>query len=1073
MLEFANISAKMHTPLRYVRCLHPACITWVGTRLEDRQKGVPILCPLCRSSIELPTVPRFRPARELARPISDLSLEALRDWAVELAAIDQSRNVAKAERLAKAIHVLCEATHQGYTAGGALNDALDMLRLRVATTLESLSLPAELVFETLEGRTNSPRLRSTADRLFRSLPLLAQLRVGQVHFSRAIDLELAETDPQREFDPDALFVIALAACAARALAQSTDAQVQEARVQLATHFRRLSALPCSGSRQVNVILGHPSAWLNSPSSLEETLLAHQQQCPYPRHRARIVSSWPVLAQAGVLSFAQMAQCVELGAEQLDDDGQLYACRSLLETDAPPGRSTAERWHVLAIILRIAARIQSAEKHAEVLQHIATVATKTKDSQPPSVFLNPVETPLVAAVFAPRDPSNAEEVDACLHALSRLWRSIAPLVSQGFDLCLLASLYWPSLTSAHQASSRSTEPIQLVRRWAQLWDELWQALYQLAEASPDADRLRPLLYAIGKKREEARQKRLANAVIAAPPNHVLKRPLAPGWMSSVFLNHLLQVQDTHFAGVPTSAVDDLKRTAAHLQRHPAHDRSRHTYQFLSNFARALGNAIPATTPLQQYARRAWLIESFELLRLAAAEDAHPIAGRLESGLSDRARLYLGHGNPPSGIDLEAQLMHANLAELDTYPRAPSYLNDSVAAHLTKFFCANTRAKLDSLFANHTYGFPNALRQTSCYRMLGDLAALWQGKPLPNSPTDYELFWLPLALGLGRKEVQFRRRPVSAVVTPDIAPVLLERMIGAMATCVAAQSWFGPPVNDLGDLLMLLRRDPGTGRHWHGDLYAGLPVQPLVSLITLARMVALVGQMAWSEQDKLAFIRSGEVERDVLVAVRCAVCAAIAGWDQLPASQSLYTGFTCSLGDLFRAMDLPRPSNHDSSLDIYLPQRLLRLFNARERHSLRAHLARNEASANQPRCGAEYIQTQGGPRYVIWFVGTRRWLKIHASGPVPMAELLQHRSVTQHRIAMLWCQFAVLTYEAGRLCAYNGHTGEVLSIDAEYIPATLRSSSRSWSEFDVLYMFSFARADSAYVETYYTRLIGTNR
>lgn len=1063
----------MHTPLRYVRCPQPACLTWVGTRLEDRQKGVPILCPICQSFIELPTVPRFKPARELARPISDLSLEAMRDWAVEMAAIGQSQNVAKTERLAKAIHVLCEATQQGYTAGGALNDALDMLRLRVTETMESLSLPAELVFETTGSRTNSPRLRSTADRLFRSLPLLAQLPVGQVHFSRAIDLELAETDPQREFDPHALFVIALAACAARALVQSTDASVQEARVQLATHFRRLSTLPCSGSRQINVILGHPSAWLNSPSSLEETLLAHQQQCPYPRHRARIVSSWPVLAQAGVLSFAQMVQCVELGAEQLDDDGLLYACRSLLETDAPLGRSTAERWQVLAVLLRIAARIQSAEKHAEVLQHIATFASKTKDSQPPGVFLSPRETPLVASVFAPRDPSNTEEVDACLHALSRLWRSIAPLVPQSFDLSWLASQYWPSLASAHHASSRTAERSQLLRRWAQLWDELWGALYLLAETSPDADRLRPLLYAIGKEREEARQRRMANAVIAAPPNPVLKRPLAPGWMSSVFLNHLLQVQDSHFAGVPARAVDDLKRTTDHLQRQPTHDRSWQTYQFLSNFARALGNAIPATTPLQQYARRAWLIESFELLQLAATEAEHRMAGRLEPGLSDRARLYLGHGNLPSGIDIEAQLMHANLAAVEMYPRVQSYLNDSVEAHLTKFFCANTRAKLDALFANPTLGFPSALRQTSCYRMLGDLAALWQGKPLPNAPAEYEQFWKPLALGLGKKGVQFRRWPAEAAALPDVAPVLLERVIGAMASCVAAQSWFGPPVNDLGDLLMLLRRDPGTGRHWHGDLYAGLPVQPLVSLITLARMVARVGQMIWSEQDKLDFIRSGEVERDALVAVRCAVCAAIAGWDQLPASQSLYTGFTCSLGDLFRVMDLPRPSNHDSSLDIYLPQRLLRLFSARERHSLRAHLARNNASANQPRCSAEYIQTRGCPRYVIWFVGTRLWPQIQRSGPVPMAHLLQHRSVAQHRIARLWCQFTVLTYEAGQLCAYDGHTGQGIPIDAEYIPATIRSESRAWSDLDVVYLFSFARTDSEYVENYYTRLIENSR
>jgi len=1067
----------MSVVVRFVRCEN--CRTWNGLGAEARQLAKPIACAKvgCPGVIELPQGRAFEAAPEKAPALGDQSAQALEIWLRDVSVTLATQNVARAERLARACHAACEASLQQHNlAVGVLQIRAENLRLRFPEIALLLDLPTSLFLGKRVAGT-VPVL-GAADRLCQCLSLLRSDAL--LLHGAAVDLDPAIDEAQRTFSAGELFVLMFALAAASVVAKSGDAATLVLVDELRGYLHKRLGPRCDGSRAASVLLAYAPEWM-AETEVSTLLVSHLKQCIDDLHISRLLSALLALAAEGRFELESAFDLIQENSKSLDDRGRTRLVESLCAQAVESTGGNTVRWAILRVVLRLAATMAQSKYHSKVMESLESLLKFFLEQYDdlPEAWFSDLDATTMAGAFVPRQPLHRQDITLSLSALSCYFSLLGNNAAQHLHpetLATIASHTVQSLESTTADEQAKNQAKGLINKLAlrSFNAELFELIHDAADGQ--SAELRALLGRIAQARSR-RPARNTQQLLDEP----IPQLMAPGWMSSIYL-YTAQYQPDLLNGVglSESELELLQSLGMELRLRPHRQHEWGTLGKLSQFARMRATAIspPAGATLsfwQAFAKRAWLVESFALLQHAErAGEGNPgfVVDVSRSRLVDRGLQYRGDPDrTPSGIELEAEWLHHGEPPLDPYPKVPAPLRGTICGEVSWHFGQDTLDEVDTLLHEFRAGFGPHLEHTPAYQLLAALRRLViDGAHLRMNETSR--FWRLLRRSVWEEPREQRDGVI--VDSRCAAPTLMELALGSLARIIGPEEWLGPHTTELGELLALLRRDPGVGCDWHGDLYPEFrwAREPGVSLVTLARMAELIRCTPNQPAMSFDFAKYGQAERDLLSAVRGAVVHCASGIDKKePYCSYLYEEFCCTLREVHENMRLFEPTEGDRQ--IFFPQRLLRLFAASDRHNLIAHILKN------PRCqpltgGATTLITHGRvTRYCVWVFGSRLWK--NAEGVVVEVEpqkLLSHPSVTRHKIARLWLKLFVMTKQGDQIQVFDALTEQQIPIDSEHLPNDLRSQAPArfvHAPDTVIYAFSFAFHDTTLESVLYKPLM----
>lgn len=1055
----------MPTRARYSVCTK--CESWIGLPRSTREQDAPLDCPQCGAQIEVEVVGAFqRPPRRLPE-VTDYSVTAIEQWTQSVKVYRHTWNIARIERLARAWHVYSEVRSNQPATPKILE-----LGIAVIEAVQRFKLPYEAF---LDSDRRTPR--RAKERLRAALAVYDE--PGPLAFD--LDTEEGESLRQRQFYPKQMFSLTLALCAARLLLDPSNAtqdadlaQLQEA---LLGRLHDLLRFPCPGSRIVNVALG--AVDVLGPREREQWF-QHQEECQERFHVERALSAMPVAAKRGWIPLEQCYERIRQRANQLSERGRTKISETLASIDDLP--------RTLLAILELAQSTGSSDGHRNVMEaarEALRLHAFAVEFWPADLRVQLKHVVQSSMALAPRKPHHAADTAASLLLLSQLcyllWRGVPslPFIASLRTLAESVVSVIENLPSGGAAAFQSGEHDSYSQGILEILRGQDSRLFQRLQAEVQSLPLSEDGLAVWRRLRD--QRRALRQGEAAPNNQEHLR----GCLFSAYINS--EQSDTLFKTAWPAWSQERERHLrglySSLRIDPANAETRRTFWQAAMLSDYIAGSISSRDFWPTFARRQFLVEA-HLFLLRAAEpgrtdgdgfvfnaaslsgDQHVLADRY---YECRAPLL------PNGLSIEGELSFFGEPEVPAYPAPPG------TPATDRRFLLDLRQLFSTASWSDLISFCRRVRQV----------------PLPrkylNSPSEALLRWFAdLVLGDigegGRSDApaRYRREPQLTrmlwdclperstgasppQLTPGAAaPVLLEFLVRTLVRTQPARGWLGPQVRDLGELMALLRRDPGVGARWHSrvgnPLYADIHQEASASLITLSRMSHLVASRPFTPGDMVDGIPCGAVERCLLAGVRGAICEMAVGMpgQGVPYEAFLRERYTLTVEELHKGTGLPLRGFRLS--EIFFPERLLRLLASTSHHSLLRHVRDNAYQPPQGPGEVALAQENGLVRYAFWFFGSRRW---GSTEPTPLLQLAQHDSVSRHRILKHWMELWIVGRDSDRFVVIDAHTRRERSFNE--LPEQARHDFAQLSSDFVAYYSSVALHHPTSVERVYGALL----
>lgn len=986
---------------------------------------------------------------------ADLSVQSLKQWTKAVNVYGATLNVAHVERLARACHVACEAVRTHRVGSNEHAEAENLLHA-TQRAVGSLKLPSKLFLNS----DNRPLAAEDRLRAFSQ-----QKDTGP----RAIDLDEADcpSPAQQTFYPVPMFALTLAMAAARTLtgpaSATPTAAVERLLSELVSTLRKLIALPCSGARLVNLALGAVDLLGEADRGV---WMKHLDHCQEPRHRERLLALLPAAAQRHWISLPDCYARILEAAPHVSDGGLWHLGEKLVLLDDIPG--------TLIALLKLADLTRQSESHRNLMEALRDyLRDASLDPDAWALGLGEQLHHLVAdsTAFAPRRPYHPDDIANSLMAISNLsfslWRRqrlLPRIESMPGAARGLAEI----LNAGMQANDRIPK---LLRRWdSRLMDQLLAELQRM-ELTTES---RALLDQILRQRA------------AEPQSQEIEADRMPGWLLSTYLS--TYDPDTFFRtawpGWTDQRCKHLQTLHQALRQNKSSEETRRTAWQMGSLMQYMGQQLHGREFWPTFARRHCLIEAHALWS-RAGESERPNgpppftldADRLQNDLQTLAQAYYDSDQaiqPPHSLSLESDLRWQGEAALPlAYPRLLRGPSGYMLQRLTDLARSGSRDDvLDFCGELWMKPIPERLRESPVESLLHWFAVLLDDSPPPRTPVTGTTAGEP---ALGRMLAASIGRPAGSPLRPlspdAAAPALLEHLVRLLVRAFPATKWLGPQVRDLGELMALLRRDPGLGARWHSHptnpLYRDFAREPSASLITLARMSHLIASTGWPAGDEVDGIPCGALERSLLAALRGALCELAS---QYPGQGEPFAGYLRSryvleVTTLHQYTQLPL-SNFRR--EVFFPARFLPLLSPGNDYSLLHHVRSNPDQLPTLQPDEDRVETTGGlRRYAFWFYGSTRWNGTVKSLPAIVADL----SVNRHRIMKLWLDMRVVERAADVPTVLDAHTGGPSRLDD--LPLSARQAFSQLPRGYVAYYFSLAMHSPDSVEDIYSKLRGTLR